>query len=309
MPGTFNSPMQSMTWEEDVKVQTPVDGTWYEITNYSGVGRLMQVGAYAAVTATAELRITTDGNAHILPKTTWITATGAVGAVEQMFRGGAAAYTGFNFNLEFTTTLVIEIRRDGDTNDLVGWASYGILSKEFKREIIPAGQPIPDRNGTPRPKTYPFDLMLIWFQGSHGISNKIQFPCAADIDFGQGKLLVPSFDLTVGNGRYKYAQSAESKTIQRIIDGKEYAIDIVKGVVAASTVPFLITNEDFWDRFLESEQDDLVDSANKKVKRFLYELRMTPKINLKNAKLIGAITLAESAGILTPGRAAQILMI
>jgi hypothetical protein len=69
----------------------------------------------------------------------------------------------------------------------------------------------------------------------------------------------------------------------------------------------IIANEDLWDRFLETEQENLLDSANKKIKRFLYELRIRPEFNLLDSKLISAINALESASIIGAGRTDEIL--
>lgn len=69
----------------------------------------------------------------------------------------------------------------------------------------------------------------------------------------------------------------------------------------------IISGVDLWDRFEETEQESLVDSPNKKIKRFLYELRIRPSFDLKNQQLINAINVLEAAAIIGVGRAAEIL--
>ena len=69
----------------------------------------------------------------------------------------------------------------------------------------------------------------------------------------------------------------------------------------------IISGLELWGRFQEIEQENLVDSANKKIKRFLYELRIRPFFDLTNPKLINAINALETAGIIGVGRAAEIL--
>ena len=71
----------------------------------------------------------------------------------------------------------------------------------------------------------------------------------------------------------------------------------------------IISGLKLWDRFQELEQEDLVDSANKKIKKFLYELRIRPTFDLKDSKLINAINALETASIIGVGRAAEILTI
>lgn len=69
----------------------------------------------------------------------------------------------------------------------------------------------------------------------------------------------------------------------------------------------IISGVTLWDRFEETEQENLVDSANKKIKKFLYELRTRPSFDLKDQKLINAINALETASIIGVGRAAEIL--
>ena len=306
--GNFNSPMKSMTWEEDytdLNAGTIVSTTWYEGTSYAGVGRLMAVGVFFDTTLdTGEIRVTTDGNAHILLKTNMT-------SLLSMFNGVVTTnHLQFPFSLEFQTSLVVEGRRDGDTNDIELFSAYGILSKEFKREIIPAGQPVPDQAGNPRPKTYPFDIMLVWFEGSSGISNKVEFPKPEKLDLSAGKLWKPAgFGLTVNGPRYTFEQSAETKTISQNINGKKYAIDVISGEVQTDSVPYLIDNDDFWERFTDDEQEALVSHTNPKAQAFLYQIRIRPRINLRWTKLITAVSAIESGGIIAAGRAAEILAV
>lgn len=60
-----------------------------------------------------------------------------------------------------------------------------------------------------------------------------------------------------------------------------------------------------WDAFTEAEQESLVNHANAKVKRFLYELRLRDTLNLTKVGLV--LAALEAAGILAAGRAAEII--
>jgi len=70
-----------------------------------------------------------------------------------------------------------------------------------------------------------------------------------------------------------------------------------------------ICNIVFWDRFTDDEKENLLDAANKKIKAFLYELRIRPAFRLNSTKVITAINALESAGIIGVGRADEILAI
>ncbi len=64
---------------------------------------------------------------------------------------------------------------------------------------------------------------------------------------------------------------------------------------------------EFWHRFTQSEKEDLTDSSNKKIKAFLYELRLFDPVQLTDSRLITAINALETAGIIAAGRSAVIL--
>jgi hypothetical protein len=312
-PAIYNKvvkyPMHTMTYEEDfvdANAGAIVDGTWYEITNYSGAGLLFSLGFLFENTAlTAEFRITTDGG------TTHTVVKGTVNYLEQIFRHGAANSCGLATHIEFQNTLLIEVRRDGDTNDIDVLTQYSIMSEEFKREIILAGDPVPDRHGNPRPKTYSHDIMLVWFRGKSGISNKVQFPEpeVSLIDLTEEKLFDSSYNDTVGANRYSRVQSSFTGTKSVIVDGINYDVDIVNGVIQLSTIPYHITNVELWERFTTAEQEALIDHINVKVQTLLHELKTRSLINLRWAKLITAINALETAGIIGVGRAAEILAI
>lgn len=69
----------------------------------------------------------------------------------------------------------------------------------------------------------------------------------------------------------------------------------------------VINNIDLWDRFLESEKEDLCNSANKTIKMFLYELRIRNYIDLLNPRLITIVNALETAGVIGTDRADAIL--
>ena len=99
------------------------------------------------------------------------------------------------------------------------------------------------------------------------------------------------------------------------IEGKKYIVErredgsIICQSLYVEPDRSIISGVNLWDRFQELEQEDLVDSANKKIKKFLYELRIRPTFDLKDSKLINAINALETASIIGVGRAAEILTI
>lgn len=312
---TWNSRMESMTWEEDyqdLNSGTIVDGTWYECTNYSGIGRLDIIAAwFDTTTNTGEIRMTLDSNAHI------ITKVPLANVITKRFGSGDGASTVvWPLALEFQATLVIEGRRDGDTNDIEMWASYGILSEEFLREVIPANNVVLDRNGNPRKnldgsyKTYPYDVMLVWFRGSHGVSNKVEHPKPHVVDMSEKKLYTTAFDTNLANPRYaKTLDQTPNVTKRVMVDGEMVQVRFQNGVAVAGDVPVFIRQDALWDRFTAAEQETLVNHNNAKVKTLLYELRIRQKVNLLHPQLFTALNGLETAGILGAGRAAEILTV
>ena len=69
----------------------------------------------------------------------------------------------------------------------------------------------------------------------------------------------------------------------------------------------IITNKELWERFLETEKENLVISADKRVKRLLFELQMADTFNLDDTKVKSAINGLETLGLIGVGRAIEIL--
>lgn len=69
----------------------------------------------------------------------------------------------------------------------------------------------------------------------------------------------------------------------------------------------IVTNKEFWARFIETEKENLVASTDKRVKRLLFELQMTDNFNLNDAKVKTAINGLETLGLIAVGRAVEIL--
>lgn len=87
----------------------------------------------------------------------------------------------------------------------------------------------------------------------------------------------------------------------------DYSGDLALAKYIPDPEPVMISNVEIWDRFTEGEQENLIDSTNKKINKFLYELRIRPSFDLKNQKLINAIKVLETDNIIGAGRANKIL--
>lgn len=110
--------------EHDTLSQTPVDGTWYTITDYtSGQGELHFIAVQSNTLNTQELRITIDGDtAHTVDK-----AAFAILRYACQLDGAGTSNLGISipWKLPFLTSLKVEVRKDGDTNDINAGVFYG----------------------------------------------------------------------------------------------------------------------------------------------------------------------------------------
>jgi hypothetical protein len=85
--------------------------------------------------------------------------------------------------------------------------------------------------------------------------------------------------------------------------GWSYADDIFSPPAAIPKTT--ITSLNFWNRLTNAEQEALIASNNAKVQRLLFEMRLRPVLPV--AKLTIILNAMELAGLLAPGRAAEIL--
>ena len=74
-----------------------------------------------------------------------------------------------------------------------------------------------------------------------------------------------------------------------------------------SQMPVWVANEELYDRFTDNEKMSLFNSADSKVQRFLYELRIRPRIDLRNQKTIRAMDVLVVLNIITEERKNEIL--
>lgn len=300
--GVFNSPMQSMTYTEDGIAQAgaaAAKASYYTVTNYSsGGGRLMLVGYYnaSANTADAVVRITIDGGSAI----TW-DADSIADECANMFQGIGGGYLSLPLNLEFTTSLLVEIANDNvGVQNIRGQTHYGVLSKEVERRVIPAGSPLPGREYTEA-----VDVMCIMIQSGGGLASRLIYPTSQRVDLSQGKVLEYDFNTDLNGPVRSWIQSNFTGSMKTVLNGELITIDVVNGVI--QVVPEFIRAIDFWDRFTEAEQEDLHDSNHKKAKNFMCRFKMKKHINLAEAKMITAVRNLESGKFIAPGRADEIL--
>lgn len=229
------SPVRSMAPEEDGLMQSAAaanHATFYTATDYTGKGILVSLGLFHELNiAYLYPRVTSDGNSMI-----W----DVDGISEALMRCYSVLYNASNlwysaipFHLEFKSSLKVEIANDyGSASSIGVQVFYSIMSKEFNREIINAGQPLPDRG-----YTYPFDVMVVWFTGEYGVSNKIQFPQEPKMSlhydndgFLQGQLRTAVFNNDVkAQSRYIWEDLPDDKVQAIRIDDVVYNVPLIKG--------------------------------------------------------------------------------
>ena len=77
---------------------------------------------------------------------------------------------------------------------------------------------------------------------------------------------------------------------------------------APEPTPRIISNLEFWERFTQEEQENFTYSGLKKVKWFLYNLKIRSSVDLDGPQLANAMNAAETAGLIGEGRAEEILL-
>lgn len=228
---TWGSGLIPMTYEYDTDSRTPVQNTWYTITDYTGLGRLDTVGILCQ--QSAELRITLDGTAKIF-----------TGVDFDMVRTLTYGYNGNSFvtpmSQEFISSLKVEYRNIDGTDNLKAYVGYGICSHEISRTIYPADSEIPGRN-----YTYPFPVMLIEFEGNMGKSSKIQFLPAEKLKLSYntdgtvfGELQEPEFIADIDAAeRIRWKKKEQTKKMIIDINSKKYMINIIGGILDNVNLP------------------------------------------------------------------------
>ncbi|HUU39754.1 MAG TPA: hypothetical protein VMW42_02310 [Desulfatiglandales bacterium] len=235
----LGNPIRSSSWEEDGLSQAAAAAnraTLYTLTDYSGKGILIGLGYYNAIShSKGYIVITSDGNAHA-----WDADSVDLKCAE-MFQGISAKYIRLQKFIEFKTSLMIQIANDEPTaQDIVGGSHYSIFSKEIRREIIPAGGALPGRD-----YTYDFDVMLVWFQGSYGISNKVQFLPASQMNishdqegYAVGQLKQFRYNTEIGAPeRYILEDLKEDREEIVELDGQVYKIPLIQGAFDGRDFP------------------------------------------------------------------------
>jgi len=229
---TWGSGLIPMTYEYDTDSRTPVQNTWYTITDYTGLGRLDTVGIFCG--QSAEFRITLDGTAK--------TFTGA--DFDMVHTSLTYGYHSDSFvtpmSQEFTSSLKVEYRNIDGTDSLKGYVGYGICSHEISRAIYPADSEIPGRK-----YTYPFPVMLIEFEGNMGKSSKIQFLPSEKLKLSYdsdgavlGELQEPEFiaDIDVAE-RIRWKKKKQTKKMIIDVNEKKYRVNIIDGILDNANLP------------------------------------------------------------------------
>jgi len=81
------------------------------------------------------------------------------------------------------------------------------------------------------------------------------------------------------------------------------------GVIKASTIPCIIDPDEFLDRWVSTELENLFDNSDKRIKKMAKMITGKRRLNLKAQWLIDDMAGAESLGVVAVGRAKEILAI
>ena len=289
--GTFNSPMQSMTpvyddaWEAALADQAAAT-----IVNYSsGAGRLSYlVWFHEDSEKEVEIGINIDGGGEVKAD---LDATNT--NIPLGFQGSAGGTSAFaSLNLEFTSSCVLKIYNDDGAaaKNTGGGVFYGILSHEVERLIIPAGDPLPDRN-----YTEPADVLCIMIQGGDGrLASRLVYPINQKIDTQNQEVQDSEFLTAINGPTRQYVKNAFTGTEKLIIDGVYYDLTVSNGVIELASIPNLITKEAFLDRFTSDEQAEIIfqsrehatAAVRKGLQDFIFQIQARNKINLRWSQLI-----------------------
>lgn len=269
-PSTPTDNLSSMTYAQSGRRETTAaanHATLYSVADYSSGGGILSHIGYRHendVQLKGYIKITLDGNATVWDVADVSTLTGL------LFAPRYNTIVNLVLSLEFTSSCLYEIGNDDSvTADIVGHAHYGITSKEIGRAIIPANTLIPGRD-----YTYPHDTLSIFYTSLHPpkyssedtvkaqlvlndmlrageydssimaqylISSRLEFlssdHVAATVDESgrvSGELKTHKFERVNGVWQKTWTRSKESKSTAWKIDGKEYNLAIVSGVVSDS---------------------------------------------------------------------------
>ncbi|HNU70589.1 MAG TPA: hypothetical protein PKL48_02630 [Thermodesulfobacteriota bacterium] len=244
---------RSMKVEVDVVYQAAAPAAHaalYNVTDYSGSGVLKRVSQLNPSGAEyCYLTITIDGGTAEA-----INADGVTGQKELMY-GYFSNDVSLDLYAEFNSALLVKIANDhaSNTANISGLCAYAHLSEEISREIIPAGQPLPDRD-----HTYPFDVLVVryatggssikflssemprtWFDAQGRLQGKLVKPKYNPVAIGQAGI-----DYETGSPKFVYEDAVEDKVVDVVLtdmDGypgsKVFSVPIVKGVIDSQYLP------------------------------------------------------------------------
>ena len=295
---------------DDVYSAALADQAFATVVNYSsGAGRLSAISWYHEdLWHETSVGINIDGAGEVLA------APGDAKSGEGWQSGEAQKYGGAApFNLEFTSSLVVRVKNnDGAAAKNTGGAAwYGILSHEVERLIIPAGDPLPDRN-----YTEPMDVLCIMIDsGSDNLASRLVYPINQKIDTEKEEVQDSEFLTTINGPTRQFVKNAFTGIEKLIIDGVYYDLTVNNGVIELTSIPNLITREAFLDRFTSAEQAEIIfqsrehatAAVRKGLQDLMFQIQTRNKINLRWGQLITKVNQLESFGLIGAGRADEIL--
>lgn len=185
---------RSMKVEQDAVYQTSAPAahaTLYTVTDCTGAGILSVVAEYnSGGAANNYVTIAIDGG------TTEVMNANAETNLTTLISLGVVNSGWWHFAAEFNASLLVKMANNHGATayNLTGLCLYQHLSNEVKREIIPAGEPLPNRD-----YTYPFDVLVVHY-ATGGTSIKFlsseQVKTWTDPDGTvRGQLVKPAYNL------------------------------------------------------------------------------------------------------------------
>jgi hypothetical protein len=93
------------------------------------------------------------------------------------------------------------------------------------------------------------------------------------------------------------------------IRGKKYTVDINNGVIAAATIPHLLTIEEFWDRFTDAEEEGMDDSGQKEIQKLIKMCDKRRKLNIKSGWVVAGMDKALQTNVVDQAAYDRILAI
>ena len=238
-------------WGIATRSMTPIWDHWelasaahhflHTTEDYVGSGVLY--GVYVGCNATVatfpyiQIYITTDGSGDsFYPGGNAMYNECGSGLINALYKNNSNVI----MELEFKESLKTQFKHyDSAARNYGVLTNYGIFSHETQREIISAGNSLPDRS-----QIYETDVMLVHYTGEYGLSNRVIFPKEDFIDLDadaqgvlSGQLKRKVFNTTLNEDLFTIEDLNESKETSIFINFQEYIVTIESGILYNAGLP------------------------------------------------------------------------